>query len=89
MAATRTLFVTRLYEASLADDPGFEAFNSELAGACEMLAREDGAGRAWCKARGYGGGPEVENVTINEYGDDGGSYPDDDNGWDGDGSDGN
>jgi hypothetical protein len=38
---------------------------------------------------GYGGGPEVENVTINEYGDDGGSYPDDDNGWDGDGSDGN
>jgi uncharacterized protein (TIGR02466 family) len=55
MAATRTLFVTRLYEASLADDPGFEAFNSELAGACEMLAREDGAGRAWCKARGYGG----------------------------------
>jgi uncharacterized protein (TIGR02466 family) len=55
MAATRTLFVTRLYEASLADVPGFEAFNTELADACEMLAREDGAGRAWCKAKGYGG----------------------------------
>ena len=55
MAATRTLFVTRLYEASLADDPGFEAFNTELTDACEMLAREDAAGRAWCKARGYGG----------------------------------
>jgi hypothetical protein len=38
---------------------------------------------------GYGGGPGVENVTINEYGDDGGSYADDDNAWDGDESDGN
>jgi uncharacterized protein (TIGR02466 family) len=55
MAATRTLFVTRLYEASLADDPGFEAFNAELAQACAMLAREDTAGRAWCKTNGYGG----------------------------------
>ncbi len=55
MAAARTLFVTRLYEGSLADDPGFDAFNAELADACEMLAREDMAGRAWCKARGYGG----------------------------------
>ena len=55
MAATRTLFVTRLYEASLAADPGFDAFNSELAEACAMLAEEDAAGKAWCKANGYGG----------------------------------
>jgi uncharacterized protein (TIGR02466 family) len=51
----RTLFVTRLYDASLAHDPGFEAFNAELADACAMLANEDAAGRAWSKANGYGG----------------------------------
>jgi uncharacterized protein (TIGR02466 family) len=51
----RTLFVTQLYETSLADEPGFGAFNTELAEACGMLAREDVAGRAWSKAHGYGG----------------------------------
>ena len=30
MSAVRTLFATRLYEASLADEPGFAAFNAEL-----------------------------------------------------------
>ncbi len=52
---TRALFVTTVYEASLADEPGFDAFNAELADACRMLADEDRAGRAWCKANGYGG----------------------------------
>ncbi len=52
---TRDLFVTRLYEASLADDAGFAAFNGDLEAACRMLADEDKAGRAWCKAKGYGG----------------------------------
>jgi uncharacterized protein (TIGR02466 family) len=51
----RTLFATPIYEASLADAPGFPAFNEELEQAVRMLAREDRAGRAWCKARGYGG----------------------------------
>jgi len=51
----RALFATPLYEASLADDRGFEAFNDELLDACMMLADEDTAGRAWCKARAYGG----------------------------------
>ncbi len=51
----RTLFVTRIHEASLADAPGFEAFNAELEDACRMLAAEDAAGRAWSKAHGYGG----------------------------------
>ncbi len=53
--STRPLFVTRLYEASLAADRGFEAFNIELEEACRMLAAEDMAGRAWCKAHSYGG----------------------------------
>src|SRR5580700_8683432 len=52
---TRTLFVTQLYEASLADEPGFAAFNAELAQACAMLAAEDAAGRAWSRAHGYRG----------------------------------
>jgi uncharacterized protein (TIGR02466 family) len=51
----RTLFATQIYEASLAKRPGFEAFNGELEQAARMLAREDRAGRAWCKAQGYGG----------------------------------
>jgi uncharacterized protein (TIGR02466 family) len=55
MTRTRDLFVTRLYQASLADAPGFAAFNAELEAACGMLAAEDLAGRAWCKANGYRG----------------------------------
>ena len=51
----RDLFVTRVYEASLASQRGFAAFNDELAQACQMLVDEDRAGRAWCKANGYGG----------------------------------
>lgn len=53
--ALRPLFVTPLYEASLAGDRGFAAFNSELKDACRMLAQEDAAGRAWCRKEGYGG----------------------------------
>jgi hypothetical protein len=53
--ALRPLFITQLYQASLAADRGFEGFNAELEDACHMLAAEDQAGRAWCKAHGYGG----------------------------------
>src|SRR5690606_16896201 len=51
----RPLFVTQVYEASLADAPGFADFNAGMAEACRMLAVEDGAGRAWCRAHGYRG----------------------------------
>ncbi len=51
----RELFSTPLYEASLAAEPGFEARNAELEQACLMLAAEDRAGRAWCRAHAYGG----------------------------------
>ena len=53
--AIRSLFVSRVYEGSLAAERGFDGFNVELAEACAMLAAEDRAGRAWCKAHGYGG----------------------------------
>ena len=52
---TRPLFVTQVYEASLAGEKGFAAFNAELEEACLMLADEDMAGRAWCKEHRYGG----------------------------------
>lgn len=53
--SVRTLFSTQVYEASLAEERGFAAFNAELAEACEMLASEDRAGQAWCREKGYGG----------------------------------
>ena len=40
---------------SLAAERGFETLNAELHEAVLMLAAEDRAGRAWCKAHGYGG----------------------------------
>ncbi len=51
----RPLFVTQIYEASLAGERDFAAFNAELDQACRMLADEDAAGRAWCEAHAYGG----------------------------------
>jgi uncharacterized protein (TIGR02466 family) len=48
-------FATSVYEANLAEDRDFESFNADLEAACRMLAAEDRAGRAWCKAHGYGG----------------------------------
>ena len=51
----RFLFATPIYEASLSTDRSFENFRAELEAACRMLADEDLAGQAWCKANGYGG----------------------------------
>jgi uncharacterized protein (TIGR02466 family) len=55
----RTLFATRLYEASLANDfkreGGFEDFLAELEDACRGVADDDEAGQAWCEAKGYAG----------------------------------
>ena len=53
--ALRPLFATPIYESSLSTDPSFENFRAELEAACRMLAAEDEAGKAWCKAHGYGG----------------------------------
>ena len=52
---TRPLFVTPLYEASLAEGKGFDAFNADLLAACLDLAENDGAGIAWSKAHAYRG----------------------------------
>ena len=50
----RPLFATPIYEATLTTDRSFENFNSEILEACEALADEDVAGRAWSRAHGYG-----------------------------------
>ena len=55
MTVIRDLFVTRLYEGSIAGAPDFAYFRAELEGACAMVADEDHAGQAWCKKHGYGG----------------------------------
>lgn len=51
----RPLFATPVYEASLTADRSFENFNAEILQACQALAEEDLAGRAWCREHGYGG----------------------------------
>lgn len=59
----RPLFVTQVYEASLATTPGFPAFNTALADACRMLAAEDEAGRLWCREHGYRGYTSYGSLT--------------------------
>lgn len=53
--STRPLFVTQVYEATLAAERGFPEFNAELEEAAHMLADEDLAGQAWCREHAYGG----------------------------------
>jgi len=59
----RPLFVTQVYEASLAGSPGFPDFNAGLADACRMLAAEDQAGRMWCREHGYRGYTSYGSLT--------------------------
>lgn len=59
----RPLFVTQVYEATLAGAPGFQAFNAALADACRMLAAEDRAGQAWCRTHGYRGYTSYGSLT--------------------------
>jgi len=51
----RQLFATPIYSSSLITNRGFENFNGEILEACQSLADEDLAGRAWCREHGYGG----------------------------------
>lgn len=51
----RQLFATPVYTSSLTTNRGFENFNGEILQACQSLAEEDLAGRAWCREHGYGG----------------------------------
>jgi uncharacterized protein (TIGR02466 family) len=59
----RSLFATRIDEASLSDASDFHSLNSDLEDACRMLAAEDRAGQAWCRDRGYGGYTSYASLT--------------------------
>jgi uncharacterized protein (TIGR02466 family) len=50
---SRTLFVTRLYEADLVGQKGFDA--ADLISATHAIAADDRAGQRWAKDNGYGG----------------------------------
>ena len=51
--SSRALFVTRLYEADLMGQKGFDA--ADLTSAAHAIAAEDLAGQRWAKDNGYGG----------------------------------
>lgn len=55
----RALFITQIHEAE-ANQPELIA---DLAQACRLLADEDGAGRAWCRAHGYRGYTSYGSLT--------------------------
>lgn len=52
MADIKTLFVTKLYRASV---PEAAALNADLAKACRAIAEDDEAGKAWSAEHGYKG----------------------------------
>lgn len=52
MAEIKTLFVTKLYRASLAEA---QSLNAELIKSCRAIAADDEAGQRWSKEKGYEG----------------------------------
>lgn len=59
----RQLFATPVYDATLTTDRAFENFNADILAACEALAEEDVAGRAWSRAHGYRGYTSYASLT--------------------------
>jgi len=62
MASIRSLFVTRLYHAHLAElGPPVDA--EELHASCFSIAEDDEAGQAWCEENGYPGYTSYASLT--------------------------
>lgn len=59
MAQIKSLFVTRLYHAALADDID----RTELEASCYSIAEDDDAGQEWCEANGYPGYTSYASLT--------------------------
>ncbi|KAF0170948.1 MAG: hypothetical protein FD162_3237 [Rhodobacteraceae bacterium] len=55
MAEISSLFVTRLYRATLNDLAKKKVDYAELKAACEAIAEDDEAGQQWCEDNGYPG----------------------------------
>ena len=62
MSAIDSLFVTRLYRASLTEQ-GSAIDQSELEASCWSIAEDDEAGQAWCDANGYPGYTSYASLT--------------------------
>ncbi len=50
---TTALFVTEVYRADLAEQPGMSDFLEELDDTCRAIADEDEAGQTWSQTKGY------------------------------------
>jgi len=62
MADIRSLFVTRLYHARLAEHgPAIDA--AEMEKSCYSIAEDDEAGQAWCETEGYPGYTSYASLT--------------------------
>ncbi|MBF9028798.1 hypothetical protein HKCCE3408_00195 [Rhodobacterales bacterium HKCCE3408] len=62
MADIRSLFVTRLYRATLSGHgPAIDA--AELEASCLSIAEDDEAGQDWCEANGYPGYTSYASLT--------------------------
>jgi len=62
MADIRSLFVTRLYRAPLAEHgPAIDP--DELEASCYSIAEDDEAGQAWCESEGYPGYTSYASLT--------------------------
>ena len=62
MATLRTLFVTPLYQARLAEH-GPAIDTGELEASCLTVAEDDEAGQDWCEAEGYPGYTSYASLT--------------------------
>ena len=62
MSKIEQLFVTQVYRAELSSRTG-RALNEELGAGALYLAREDQAGRRWCKENGYPGYTSYASLT--------------------------
>jgi len=61
MSGIRSLFVTRLYRAQLAELGVVDG--QELEASCRSIAEDDEAGQAWCEGHGYPGYTSYSSLT--------------------------
>ena len=66
MSTVESLFVTRLYRASLSEH-GVPVDASELEASCWSIAEDDEAGQNWCEENGYPGYTSYASLTDLPY----------------------
>ena len=66
MSSIESLFVTRLYRATLSEQ-GKPVDPAELEASCWSIAQDDGAGQDWCEENGYPGYTSYASLTDLPY----------------------